>query len=84
MIVANERAQAGLEVFELMGTQGFEMKNETLKMCADEDGSLWRSVRSLDLLDKNGNKVLSLSWTESGICGLLNDDSFSIEIKEEF
>jgi hypothetical protein len=84
MIVADERAQAGLEVFELMGTQGFEMKNETLKMCADEDGSLWRSVRSLDLLDKNGNKVLSLSWTESGICGLLNDDSFSIEIKEEF
>ena len=84
MIVADERAQAGLEIFELMGTQGFEMKNETLKMCADEDGSLWRSVRSLDLLDKNGNKVLSLSWTESGICGLLNDDSFSIEIKEEF
>ena len=84
MIVADGRAQAGLEVFELMGTQGFEMKNETLKMCADEDGSLWRSVRSLDLLDKNGNKVLSLSWTESGICGLLNDDSFSIEIKEEF
>tara|TARA_B100000482_G_C12539377_1_gene271645 strand:+ start:434 stop:688 length:255 start_codon:yes stop_codon:yes gene_type:complete len=84
MIVADERAQAGLEIFELMGTQGFEMKNETLKMCADEDGSLWRSVRSLDLLDKNGNNVLSLSWTETGICGLLKDDSFSIEIKEEF
>ena len=84
MIVADERAQAGLEIFELMGTQGFEMKNETLKMCADEDGSLWRSVRSLDLLDKNGNSVLSLSWTETGICGLLKDDSFSIEIKEEF
>ena len=84
MIVADERAQAGLEIFELMGTQGFEMKNETLKMCADDDGSLWRSVRSLDLLDKNGNNVLSLSWTETGICGLLKDDSFSIEIKEEF
>ena len=84
MIVADERAQAGLEIFELMGTQGFEMKNETLKMCADEDGSLWRSVRSLDLLDKNGNEVFSLSWSESGVCGLLKDDSFSIEIKEEF
>ena len=84
MIVADERAKDGLEVFDLMGTQGFEMKNETLKMCADEDGSLWRSVRSLDLLDKNGNNVLSLSWTETGICGLLKDDSFSIEIKEEF
>ena len=84
MIVADERAKDGLELFEIDGLQAFEMKNETLKMCADEDGSLWRSVRSLDLLDKNGNKVLSLSWTETGICGLLKDDSFSIEIKEEF
>ena len=84
MIVANERAQAGLEVFDNMGFQGFEMKNSTLKMCADEDGTLWSSCRTLDLLDKDGNKVLSLSWTETGVCGLLNDDNFSIEIKEEF
>ena len=84
MIVADERANKGLEVFDLMGDQGFEMKNETLKMCAGDDGTLWRSVRTLNLLDKNGNEVFSLSWSESGVCGLLKDDSFSVEIKEEF
>ena len=84
MITADERADKGLEVFDLMGLQGFEMKNETLQMCASEDGTLSSSVRTLNLLDKDGNKVLSLSWTETGVCGLLNDDSFSIEIKEEF
>jgi len=84
MITADERAEDGLEVFELMGDQGFEMKNETLKMCAEDDGTLWRSVRTLNLLDKDGNKVFSLSWSETGVCGLLNDDSFSVEIKEEF
>ena len=84
MIVANERANKGLEVFDNMGAQGFEMKNETLQMCANEDGTLSGSVRTLNLLDKDGNKVLSLSWTETGVCGLLNDDNFSIEIKEEF
>ena len=84
MIVANERANKSLEVFNLDGAQAFEMKNETLKMCADDDGTLWRSVRTLNLLDKNGNKVFSLSWSETGVCGLLNDDSFSVEIKEEF
>ena len=84
MITADERADKGLEVFDLMGLQGFEMKNETLQMCASEDGTLSSSVRTLNLLDKDGNKVLSLSWTETGVCGLLNDDNFSIEIKEEF
>ena len=83
MIVADERANKGLEVFDLMGAQGFEMKNETLQMCANEDGTLSGSVRTLNLLDKDGNKVLSLSWTETGVCGLLNDDNFSVEIKEE-
>ena len=84
MITANERAEKGLELFDLMGDEGFEMKNETLKMCASEDGTLSSSVRTLNLLDENGDKVLSLSWTETGVCGLLKDDSFSIEIKEEF
>ena len=84
MIVANERAKKGLELFDLMGLQGFEMKNETLQMCANEDGTLSSSVRTLDLLDKNGDKVLSMSWSETGVCGMLNDDSFSVEIKEEF
>ena len=40
MIVANQRAKDGLEVFDIDGVQAFEMKNDTLKMCADEDGSL--------------------------------------------
>lgn len=84
MIVANERAKKGLELFDLMGLQGFEMKNETLQMCANEDGTLSSSVRTLNLLDKNGDKVLSMSWSETGVCGMLNDDSFSVEIKEEF
>ena len=84
MIVANERAKAGLEVLDNMGLQGFEMKNSTLKMCADEDGTLWSSCRTLDLLDKDGKTVLSLSWSDTGVCGTLNDESFSVEIKEEF
>tara|TARA_Y100000361_G_scaffold134124_1_gene132965 strand:+ start:127 stop:381 length:255 start_codon:yes stop_codon:yes gene_type:complete len=84
MIVANERAKKGLELFDLMGLQGFEMKNETLQMCANEDGTLSSSVRTLNLLDKNGDKVLSMSWSETGVCGMLKDDSFSVEIKEEF
>tara|TARA_B100001778_G_C18313988_1_gene505608 strand:+ start:132 stop:386 length:255 start_codon:yes stop_codon:yes gene_type:complete len=84
MIVANERAKKGLELFDLMGLQGFEMKNETLQMCANEDGTLSSSVRTLNLLDKNGDKVLSMSWSETGVCGMLNDESFSVEIKEEF
>ena len=84
MIVANERAKAGLEVFDNMGLQGFEMKNSTLKMCADEDGALWGACRTLDLLDKDGNKVFSLSWSDTGVCGTLNDNDFCLEIKEEF
>ena len=84
MISANERAQAGLEVFNDDGVQSFEMKNETLKMCADEDGSLWSSVRSLDLLDENGRTLLSLSWSETGLCGTLHDNDLCVEIKEEF
>ena len=84
MITADERADKGLEVFDLMGLQGFEMKNSTIKMMRDEDGELWNATRTLNLLDKDGNKVLSLSWTETGVCGLLNDDNFSVEIKEEF
>ena len=84
MIVANERAKAGLEVFDYMGFQGFEMKHSTLKMCADEDGTLWSSCRTLDLLDKDGKTVLSLSWSDTGVCGTLNDNDFCLEIKEEF
>ena len=80
MIVANERAKAGLEVFDNMGLQGFEMKNSTLKMCADEDGALWGACRTLDLLDENGKTVLSLSWSDTGICGTLHDDDFMVEI----
>lgn len=84
MITADERAEKGLELFDLMGSQGFEMRNSTIKMMRDEDGNLWDATRTLNLLDENGNKVFSLSWSETGVCGLLNDDSFSIEIKEEF
>ena len=84
MIVADERANKGLEVFNLMGAQGFEMKNETLQMCANEDGTLSGSVRTLNLLDKDGKTVLSLSWSDTGVCGTLNDNDFCLEIKEEF
>ena len=84
MLVANKRAQSGLEVFDNNGAQAFEMKNETLKMFADENGETWRSVRSLDLLDENGRCVLSLSWSETGLCGTLRDNDFCVEIKEEF
>ena len=84
MIVADERANKGLEVFNLMGAQGFEMKNETLKMCADKDGTRWRSVRGLDVLDADGRCVFSLSWSETGVCGSLHDEEFTVEIREEF
>jgi hypothetical protein len=44
MITANERAQEGLDLFEINGSQSFEMENETLKICASEDGTIHRSV----------------------------------------
>ena len=84
MIVANERANKSLEVFNLDGAQAFEMKNETLKMCADDDGTLWRSVRGLEVKDADGNTVFSLSWSETGVCGTIHDDDFLVEITEEF
>ena len=84
MIVANERANKSLEVFNLDGAQAFEMKNETLKMCADDDGTLWRSVRGLEVKDADGNTVFSLSWSESGVCGTLHDEDFKVQITEEF
>ena len=84
MIVANERAKDGLEVFDIDGVQAFEMKNETLKMCADDDGTLWRSVRGLEVKDADGNTVFSLSWSESGVCGTLHDEDFKVQITEEF
>ena len=84
MIVANERANKSLEVFNLDGAQAFEMKNETLKMCADDDGTLWRSVRGLEVKDADGNTVFSLSWSETGVCGTLHDEDFKVEITEEF
>jgi len=84
MIVANQRAKDGLEVFDIDGVQAFEMKNDTLKMCADEDGSLWNSVRGLDVLDADGRCVFSLSWSETGVCGSLHDEEFTVEIREEF
>ena len=40
MIVADEKARDGLELFDIDGTESFEMKNETLRMCADEDGTI--------------------------------------------
>ena len=55
MIVANERANKGLEVFDNNGAQGFEMRNETLQMCAGEDGELWNATRNLNLTDADGN-----------------------------
>jgi hypothetical protein len=84
MIVANERAKDGLEVFDIDGVQAFEMKNDTLKMCADEDGALWNSVRGLEVKDADGNTVFSLSWSETGVCGTIHDDDFLVEITEEF
>ena len=84
MIVANERANKSLEVFNLDGAQAFEMKNDTLKMCADEDGTLWRSVRGLEVKDADGNTVFSLSWSETGVCGSLHDEDFEVQITEEF
>ena len=59
MITANERALDGLELFEVNGQESFEMENETLKICASEDGTIHRSVRGLDVLDADG---LSLAY----------------------
>ena len=84
MIVANERAQDGLELFEINGSQSFEMENKTLKICAAEDGTIYRSVRGLDVRDADGNTVFSLSWSESGVCGTVYNDDFLVEITEEF
>ena len=84
MIVANERAKDGLEVFDIDGVQAFEMKNDTLKMCADEDGTLWNSVRGLTIRDADGNALFTLSWSENGVCGSLYDDELTVEIEEEF
>jgi len=84
MIVANERAKDGLELFDNDGVQAFEMKNDTLKMCADEDGTLWRSVRGLEVKDADGNTVFSLSWSETGVCGTVHNEDFLVEITEEF
>jgi hypothetical protein len=84
MIVANERAQDGLELFEINGAQSFEMENETLEMYASEDGTIHRSVRGLDIRDADGNCLFSLSWSESGVCGTLYDEELTVEITEEF
>ena len=84
MIVANERAKDGLELFDNDGVQAFEMKNDTLKMCADEDDTRWRSVRGLEVKDADGNTVFSLSWSETGVCGSLHDEDFEVQITEEF
>ncbi len=84
MITANERAQDGLELFEINGSQSFEMENETLEMYASEDGTIHRSVRGLDVLDADGNCVFSLSWSETGVCGTLYNEEFTVEITEEF
>ena len=84
MITADERAQDGLDLFEINGSQSFEMENETLEMYASEDGTIHRSVRGLDVLDADGNCVFSLSWSESGVCGTLHDEDFKVLITEEF
>ena len=84
MIVANERANKSLEVFNLDGGQAFEMKNDTLQMCADENGAVWNSVRGLEVKDADGNTVFSLSWSETGVCGSLHDEDFEVQITEEF
>ena len=82
MISANERALEALDLFEINGQESFEMENETLKICASEDGTIHRSVRGLDVLDADGNCVFSLSWSESGVCGTLHDEDFEIQITE--
>ena len=84
MIVANERAENGLELFDIDGAESFEMKNETLRMCSDEDGSIWYSVRGLTIKDRDGNTLFTLSWSENGVCGSLYDDELTVEIEEEF
>ena len=84
MIVADERARNGLEVFDIDGAESFEMINETLRMCADEDGSIWYSVRGLTIKDADGNTLFTLSWSENGVCGSLYDDELTVEIEEEF
>ena len=84
MITANERAQDGLDLFEINGSQSFEMENETLKICAGKDGTIHRSVRGLDVRDADGNCVFSLSWSETGVCGTLYNEEFTVEITEEF
>ena len=83
MIIADERARDGLELFDIDGTESFEMKNETLKMCADDDGTIWFSCRTLNLLDENGDTVFSLSWSDTGVCGTIHNEDFQLEIKEE-
>ena len=84
MIIADERARDGIDLFEINGSESFEMENETLKICAAEDGTIYRSVRGLDVRDADGNTVFSLSWSESGVCGTLHDEDFKVEITEEF
>ena len=84
MITADERAQDGLDLFEINGSQSFEMENETLEMYASEDGTIYRSVRGLDIRDADGNSVFSLSWSETGVCGTLYNEEFTVEITEEF
>ena len=84
MIFADEKAIDGLELFDNDGLPSFEMKNETLKMCADDDGTIWHSVRGLEVKDSDGNTVFSLSWSEEGVCGSLHDTDFTVEIEEEF
>jgi hypothetical protein len=57
MIIADERARDGIDLFEINGSESFEMENETLKICAAEDGTIYRSVRGLDVRDADGNTV---------------------------
>ena len=84
MIIADERARDGIDLFEINGSESFEMENETLKICAAEDGTIYRSVRGLDVRDADGNTVFSLSWSESGVCGTLYNEEFTVEMTEEF
>ena len=84
MRIADERARDGIDLFEINGSESFEMENETLKICAAEDGTIYRSVRGLDVRDADGNTVFSLSWSESGVCGTLYNEEFTVEITEEF
>ncbi len=80
MIFANERAQNGLELFDIDGTESFEMKNETLRMCADEDGSIWYSVRGLTIKDADGNIILD--ETKKEIIGV-NEEFWEIILEYE-